>query len=168
MNRQEAIMAQGKVSADVLLSMTDKVCNEARYLMENFTSNQFCEQVLDALNDEEQLNIYLDKIFNALQDCFTLPQLKILDKSNEDSGNYHLMYKKLQAYFKAITDDKKTYNDNYFYRLDNDETYEILFRELRDTVAEPHPKTKKTWSDVERRTLRKATDYDKIQDLFTK
>lgn len=165
MNRQEAMMAKGKVNAELLLSITDKVYNEAEYLMQNFTSNPFCEQVLDALKDEEQQNAYLDKIFDAIQNCFTLPQLKILDKSNEDSGNYHLMYKRLQAYFKAIMDDQKTYNE-YGASVYNDETYEIIFRELRDCTVEPHPKTKKTWSDIDRRT--RTIDYDKIQDIFSK
>lgn len=168
MNRQEAeLLKDKKVEPRLLIAITDSVVNEVLYTLREVDSS-FSEDVRYLLYkreniNEENMNIFKDKIFEAIRESFTLPQLKILEKSNEDSGNYHLMYKKLFKYFQGKLFDAGRTGPALFVEINDDETYATIFNQMTEFVNAPQLKRPTRLNKTERK---QGIDYEKIQERF--
>lgn len=173
MTRQEAL--EGKKNdfgvSKALLELTDSVTNEALWILKECTEFGICQEVLDQLYldydckkpNEENMDKFQDVIFDALQACFTPETLRILVKSEVDSRNYHLMYKKLNKYFTSKVESQGRAKSP-FANIDDDATYEVLFGEMAGMTPEPYDPHYRPF--VEECDIRPKIDYDKIQDLF--
>ena len=161
-NEAEELYGKG-VTATQLIDLTNSVFEEVMCVMKNAYPQGITESVLDLLDKEENLNIFYDKIFDAVQECFTLPQIKILNQSTEDSGNYHLMYKKLHKYFKEKIVNSVNKQGDYIQDIYDDRIYRTIFREMKGMTPEPRDKNPNKWRDIPKSC---QVDYNKIQEKF--
>ncbi len=173
MKRTEAIELYDKqITAKQLVDLSDSVISQVLYVLDCYYPQGITKNVVDLLYrnhetklfDEENYNILADKIFEAIQASFTLPQIKILNKSNDDSGNYYLMYNKLHKYFKEKIEESGNTIMPILLTMDDDLVYETLFREMINLTPEPRVRDQKKWRTV---TKGREIDYTKIQEIFT-
>ena len=164
MKRTEAEELYGKqVIATQLIDLTNSVADEALNILRDFYPQGITGEVLDLLDKEENMEIFYDKIFDAVQECFTLPQIKILNQSNPDSGNYHLMYKRLHEHFKEKIAEAGIEEPPILLQADYDELYDVLFREMENCTPEPCDKNPNMWREIAKS---REIDYKKIQERF--
>lgn len=175
MTREEAQQKPNLVMSKLLLGMTDNLTNEVLTALKDDASNEFCEEMLNQLyldsdysqENEESIAIFKDKVFEALKQCFSTKELKILLKSNEDSANYHLMYKTLSGYFNSLLESLGKTKPSLFPQLNDVETYAIIFNEMKNNTigfAPTNPNAKKFKDAGDRKT----TDYETIQEKYIK
>lgn len=176
MTRQQAQQNKKKDFglSSALLSLTDSVASEILQTMKESDNNEVGEEVLHQLYldynfekpNEENFETFKDIIFDALQACFTPQELHILKKSNEDSGNYHLMYRTLKDYFLTKLEHQGKTKPSMLTKIDDDETYAIIFKQMAEITEGFAPKnpTSKKFLDVEDR--KREPDYNKINEIF--
>ena len=158
----EIMSKQLKVRETLLSELTKRVVDEIEYCLQGCGDKNFCEHLLEELEDDEKKDEMFDRIFDAIKESITLVELKILKDSNEDSGNFHILYKKLHEYFKAKFEDKDV-EDLIFYGVYDDETYLIIFDTMPGFVSNPELKHKRMFDD---RPKKQQPDFNKIQDAF--
>ena len=164
MKRKEAEELYGKqVIATQLVDLTNSVADETLNILRDFYPQGITREVMDLLDKEENMEIFYDKIFDAVQECFTLPQIKILNQSNPDSGNYHLMYKRLHEHFKEKIAEAGIEEPPILLQADYDELYDVLFREMENCTPEPRDKNPNMWREIPKS---REIDYKKIQERF--
>lgn len=164
MKRTEAEELYGKqVIATQLVDLTNSVADETLNILRDFYPQGITGEVMDLLDKEENMEIFYDKIFDAVQECFTLPQIKILNQSNPDSGNYHLMYKRLHEHFKEKIAEAGIEEPPILLQADYDELYDVLFREMENCTTEPCDKNPNMWREIAKS---REIDYKKIQERF--
>ena len=162
-------------TAQLLLSLTSSIATEIKTEMLNHTDNQFCESVLNELYlgntytnpDTENCNIFLNKLFDAVQTCFSLKELKILNDSDTDSGNYYLMYKSLKEYFFKKFKQSKS-SPHMFTNLNDDDIYAVIFKEFEAAYTGFAPHITTTLKFIEPELKKRMPDCGKIQDIFKK
>ena len=176
MTRQEAQQSTKKdfgLSA-ALLSMTNSVTSEVLQTLKENAEHGVCQEILDQLYldydfqkpNEENIGKFKDTIFDALQNCFTPQNLRVLAKSNEDSGNYHLMYRTLRDYFTSKVEHQGRTKPAILTRIDDDETYAVIFREMAEKTADFAPKDPIPRKFMDTDDRKQQPDYNKIQENF--
>lgn len=175
MKRMEAEQEYGKQKgATELIDLTYNVAEATLLNLFYFYPHGITKDTLNLLYvkldvqlpNKENMNIFYDKIFRALQANFTLSEIKILNKSNEDSINYFLMYKRLHNYFKEKVQDLGRSKLPKNLKITDNEIYEITFREMRDWSFDPHNPTASSFQvDSFRETLKRNNkSNEKIQN----
>ncbi len=161
------------VRAALLIDMTNVFAEEAWLRMAEISDLfGFCSspvhdtgiarQILDVLGEKGKNDIFFAQIFDAVQEVFSLNDLKELAESDAYSPNMHLAYERLEKYFAEKAEDEEKRAQEYLSVYDA-ESYKIIFGELKDTCPEP-PKSKRVWLDP--CDERRLTDRTKIQELY--
>jgi len=173
MERKEAELLVNKlVTAKLLVNITNSVVDEVIVELLKNSTQGICQEVLDDLyvdgtyekENKEGFDIFRDKIFEGVRDTFTINQLKLLEKSNQDSRNYHLMYAKLRDYFAQKVEESGVTDTTLFAYLDDYDTYRILFKEMANFTSE----FGKGLLNKKNAMGKNAVDEDKIRDEFVR
>ena len=143
MNRQEALeLMYIDDEAFNLINLTNKVAKDIVFWAQlrtndlfysNVSWQLFASPVFDRKKVyEPNMNILLDKVYEALKESFNSDEIDILERSDYNSNNYGIMYGRLYNYF-----DKKTSEDNrelppdYCLGIQYDKTYKNIFKDMK-------------------------------------
>ena len=156
-------MAKEKIGVreTLITDLASRVYEEVKYVLSSFNEN-FCLDLNEELEDESKQDEMYIRIYNAIKESITLVELKILKDSNEDAGNFHILYKKLHQYFEEKLEEVEE-RDLDSYTVYDDETYLIIFKTMPGFICDPALKNKKPFDD---RPKRYQPNFDKIQDAF--
>ena len=152
-----------KVRETLLSELASKVVEEFEYCLNACNDECFCDYLLQELEDEEKKDVMFEKIYEAIEESVTLIELKILNDSNEDSCNFHILYKKLHKYFKEKIEECEETEESIFNSVYEDETYCVIFETMPGFVENPESKYSKKFDD---RPKKQRLDLNKIQDAF--
>ena len=176
MERKEAEKLVDKlIIARVLVNITNSVLEEVINELQKNPSQGICEDVLDQIDirhtsedlAENQANyeVFKDTIFEAIQKSFTINQLKLLEKSNQDSRNYHLMYAQLKEYFaEKVNSALQDKNDLFLASIYSDKTYLVIFRQMAEFTSEFGESLLSKKNAIGKNII----EEDKISDEFVK
>lgn len=146
MNRQEALeLMYIDDEAFNLINLTNKVAKDIVFWAQlrandlfysNVSWQLFASPVFDRKKVyEPNMNILLDKVYEALQESFNSDEIDILERSDYNSNNYGIMYGRLYNYFdKKTSVDNSEHVPNYCLRIQDDKTYKHIFKDMKSLV----------------------------------
>ena len=148
MNRQEALeLMYIDEEAFNLINLTNKVAKDIVFWAQlksndlfysNIAWQLFASPVFDRKKVyEPNMNILLDKVYEALQENFNSDEIEILERSDYNSNNYGIMYGRLYNYFdRKVSEDNRELPPDYCLGIKYDKTYKNIFKHMKSLFEE--------------------------------